>query len=375
MLLAPTFGPAVRHPMMPAEAARFFAAVAENGARRRVLLLRPSRLPGWPACAAETARLRAAIEKVIALPGVVWNELPDGDHLAIWRRGGEAEVAGIEAATVHTPGVAAVFDVPADLAPLQLALAAIAAEHGHAPPVVASGPPAVPVTLADLAAVERVIGQVELIERLTARDVWRFEPGGGKALAFRRFSLDLQALLGTLVPGRTLAPEPVLRERLSRLASRRLLAQLSARHGLAGEGAIAIPMDAATVLSPEFARLDAGLPARLRGRIVLEIPLAQAVASPPLFTAAARIAAAAEMPVCLSRVRPGHLAGLAALAAPATWVGVTDAAALAEAIGRDPVPDPLRPRIVAGDVAEETTLARLRAAGIAMMSGPAADAA
>jgi hypothetical protein len=74
-------------------------------------------------------------------------------------------------------------------------------------------------------------------------------------------------------------------------------------------------------------------------------------------------------------VRPGHLAGLAALAAPATWVGVTDAAALAEALRHEPVADPMRPRIVAGDVAEEATVAILRAAGITMMSGPAADAA
>jgi hypothetical protein len=361
--------------MMPAEAARFFAAVAENGARRRVLLLRPAKLPGWPDCAAEAGRLREAVERVIALPGIVWNELPDGDHLAIWRRGGEAEVAAVEAATVHTPGVAAVFDVPADLAPLQLALAAIAAEHGHDAPRLASGPPPVPATLADLAAVERVIGQVELLERLTARNVWRFEPDGAKALAIRRFTLDLQALLDTLVPGRTLMPEPVLRARLSRLASRRLLAQLRVRHELAAAGAIAIPMDAPTVLSPEFARFDAELPARLRGRIVLEIPLAQAVACPARFTDAARVAAAAEMPVCLCRVRPAHLAGLAPIAAAATWIGVGDAAALAEVARSGSVPPALVPRIVAAGVADEATLASLLAAGITVLSGAAADAA
>lgn len=375
MLLPPTFGPALRHPMMPAEAARFFAAVAENGARRRVLLLRPSKLPGWPACAAEAARLREAIEPVIALPGLVWNDLPDGDHLAIWRRGGEAEVARVEAATVHAPGVAAVFDVPADLAPLQLALAAIAAEHGHAAPTVASGPPPLPATLADLAAVERVIGQMELLERLTARDVWRIEPGRAKALAMRRLTLDLQALFGTLVPGRTLAPEPLLRARLWRLANRRLLAQLGARHELAASGAIAIPMDAATVLSPEFARFDGALPARLRGRIVLDIPLAEAVASPGLFAAAARVAAAAEMPVCLCRVRSGHLAGLAPLAMPATWIAVAGARALAETVRAGAVPPPLLPRLIADGVAEEETVAALVDSGVTMLSGPAADAA
>jgi hypothetical protein len=375
MLLPSTFGPALRHPMMPAEAARFFAAVAENGARRRVLLLRPSKLPGWPACAAEAARLREAIEPVIALPGVVWNELPDGDHLAIWRRGGEAEVAGVEAATVHAPGVAAVFDVPADLAPLQLALAAIAAEHGHAAPSVASGPPPAPATLADIAAIERVIGQVELVDRLAAREVWRFEPGMAKVRAMRRFTLDLQALLDALVPGRTLAPEPLLRARLSRLASRRLLAQLCTRHELAAAGAIMIPMDAATILSPEFARFDAALPARLRGRVVLDIPLAQAVASPSLFTAAARIAAAAEMPVCLCRVRARDLAGLGAVARAATWIGVGEARTLAEAARQGAVPPALLPRMVAFGVAEQETLAALAAAGVAMLSGPAADAA
>jgi len=375
MLIEPSFGPVVRHRMLPDEAARLFAAVAENGARRRVLLLRPSRLPGWPDCPAEVARLRAAVEKVIALPGVVWNELPDGDHLAIWRRGGEAEVAAVEAATALTPGVAAVFDVPADLAPLQLALAAIAAEHGHAAPVVASGPPAEPATLADLASVERVIGQVELVERLTARAVWRFDPAERKALAFRRLWLDLEALFGTLVPGRTLLPQPALRERLVRLASRRLIAQLRSRPELVGDGAVALPMDAATVLSPDFARLDAALPARLRGRILLDIPLPQAVASPSLFAAAARVAAAAEMPVYLSGVRAGLLAGLAALAAPATWIVTSEPDALAEALCDDRVPEPLRSRLIAAEVADPATLGSLRAAGIIMVSGPAADAA
>jgi len=375
MLLPLTFGPAVRHPILPTEAARFFAAVAENGARRRVLLLRPSKLPGWPDCAAEAARLREAIEPVIALPGLVWNELPDGDHLAIWRRGGDAEVARVEAATVHAPGVAAVFDVPADLVPLQLALAVIAAEHGHAAPSVATGPPPAPATLADIAAIERVIGQVELVDRLVARDVWRFEAGLAKSRAIRRLTLDLQALFETLVPGRTLAPEPLLRARLSRLASRRLLAQLCTRHELASAGAIMVPMDAQTILMPEFARLDRALPAPLRGRVVLDIPLAQAVASPPLFTAAARIAAAAEMPVCLSRVRVRDLAALGALAQAATWIGVGEAKALAEAVGQGGVPAALLPRLVAFGVGEPETLEALAQAGVVMLSGPAAEAA
>lgn len=375
MLLPPTFGPALRHAMTPAEAARFFAAVAENGARRRVLLLRPSRLPGWPACAEEAARLRAALEPVIALPGLVWNELPDGDHLAIWRRGGEAEVAGVEAATVHAPGVAAVFDVPADLAPLQLALAAIAAEHGHPPPAVTSGPPPQPATLGDLAAVERVIGQMELIERLVACTVWRIAPGGGKAEAMRRHTLGLQALFGMLVPGRTLAPEPVLRARLWRLANRRLLAQLATRHELATAGPIAIPMDAATVLSSEFARFDAALPARLRGRIALEIPLGEAAASPARFAAAARIAAAAEMPVLLGGVRPAQLALLGPLAAPATWIGVAAGEELARAVQRGGIPAALLPRLVAFGVEEKASVAALASSGVVLVAGPAADAA
>jgi hypothetical protein len=375
MLVPPSFGPAQRHPTTPAEAARFFAAVAENGAARRVLLLRPARMPGWPASAASAGALRAVLDPVLALPGLVWNDLPEGDALAIWRRGGEAEVAAVQAAMAGTPGVAAVFDVPADLAALQIALAAIAAEHGHAAPAVASGPPAVPLSLDDLAAIERVIGQLELVDRLVGHPVWSFGDGGQKTLAMQWFSLDLQAIVDALLPGRALAPEPALRARLWRIVARRLLAQLATRHEIAAAGTIAVPCDCAALLSPEFGRFDLSLPARLRGRIVLAIPLAQAVASVDGFTTAARIAAAADVPVCLAGVRPEHLPGLGALAHGATWVRLEAAGSVAPEVLRARIPLALLPRLVAADVSDPAGLAILRAAGIGLFAGPAAEAA
>jgi hypothetical protein len=375
MLVLPSFGPAQRHPTTPAEAARFFASVAENGAARRVLLLRPARLPGWPACTASAGALRAVLDPVLALPGLVWNDLPDGDSLAIWRRGGEAEVAAVQAAVAATPGVAAVFDVPADLAALQLALAAIAAEHGHAAPSVAQGPPPVPVTLDDLAAVERVIGQVELLDRVSGHPVWSFGEGGQKTLAMQWLGLDLQGLVDVLVPGRSLAPEPAIRARLWRIVSRRLLGQLAARHEIASGGTISVPCDCAALLSPEFGRFDTSLPARLRGRIVLEIPLAQAVASVAAFTMAARIAAAADVPVCLSGVRPEHLPGITPLAHGATWLRLEACDSLAPEVLRARIPAQLLPRMIAADVSDPASLAVLRAAGVGMFAGRAAEAA
>jgi len=373
MLLTPRFGPAQRHAVTPAEAARFFAAVAENGAARRVLLLRPSRLPGWPVAGPEVARLRRALEPVLALPGLVWNDLPEGDHLAIWRRGGEAEVATLTAEAAATPGVAAVFDVPADLDALRLALAAIAAEHGEALPPTPEGPPPVPVTVEDIARIERVIGQVELIDRLTERPIWRLEGEGGKELAIRRFRLDLAQLLEALLPGRTLSPVPALRARFAALAHGRILAQAARLNDLAGAGTIMLPSDVAALLGPGFARFDEQLPGRLRGRIVFEIALADAVASAGRFTAAARVAAAAEVPVCLSGIAPAHLAALGPLADGATWLRVTRAEALAS--GAAAVPPALLPRVIAAGVATAAAVDGLRRRGIAMIAGPALDAA
>lgn len=375
MLLAHSFGPALRHPMTPAEAARLFASVAENGAARRVLLLRPAKLPGWPAAEDEVARLRAALDPVLALPGLVWNDLPDGEALAIWRRGGEAEVSVVEAAMAGSPGVAAVFDVPEDLASLQLALAVIAAEHGHAAPSVASGPPATPITLEDVVSVERVIGQVELLDRLTSMAVWSFGEGGEKTRAMQSLGLDLQGLLDVLVPGRTLAPEPRLRARLARVAHRRILAQLAASHERASGGTITVPSGSETVLSPEFARFDASLPARLRGRIMLEIPLSEAVGCVERFTEAARVAAAAEVPVCLSRIRPAHLAAIEPLASGATWLRLGGCETMEPDALREAIPPALLPRIIADDVALPATLAILRAGGVGLFAGPAAEAA
>ncbi|WP_291296143.1 hypothetical protein [Elioraea sp.] len=375
MIVAVSFGPAVRHLTTPAEAARFFAAAAENGAARRVLLLRPTKLPGWPASVEAITSLRRTLEPVLALPGLVWNDLPDGDGLAIWRRGGEAEVGSVQAAMAATPGVAAVFDVPEDLASLQLALAAIAAEHGHAPPAVVSGRPAKPVTLDDIAAVERVLERTELLDRLSVQPVFSFGEGGEKTLAMRSLRLDLQALLDALVPGRALSPEPRLRARFARAACRRLLAQLAQRHEIASNGTIAVPMDVSTILSPGFGRFDDALPARLRGRIILKLSFEQAVADVTRFTAAARIAAAADVPVCLARIRPEHLPGVAPLAAGATWIRLSGTAALAPETVRAAIPTELLPRVIIADVAAPASLAVLRAGGVGMFSGPAADAA
>ncbi len=375
MLVEASFGPALRHPMMPADAARLFASAAENGASRRVLLLRPAKLPGWPAAPEPIAGLRAALEPVLALPGLVWNDLPDGEALAIWRRGGDAEVAIVEAAMAGNPGVAAVFDVPEDLASLQLALAVIAAEHGHAAPRVASGPSPVPLTLDDLQSIERVIGQVELLDRLTSTLVWSFGEGGDRTLAMRSLRLDLQDLLDILVPGRVLAPEPRLRARLARLAHRRILAQLAASHERASGGTITVPCDAETVLTPEFARFDASLPARLRGRIMLEIPFAEAVGSVAGFTEAARVAAAAEVPVCLSRIRPAHLAGLEPLVSGATWLRLSGCETVEPELLREMIPHAILPRIIADDVVRPASLAILRAGGVGLFAGPAAEAA
>jgi hypothetical protein len=361
--------------MTPAEAARFFTAVAENGAARRVLLLRPARLPRWPDCAEAIAALRAVLDPVLALPGLVWNDLPDGDGLAIWRRGGEEEIAALHTAMDATPGVAAVFDVPADLAALQLALAAIAAEHGHAAPAVVAGKPAAPVTLEDIASVERVIGRMELLDRLSSQPVWSFGEGGQKTLAMLSMSLDLQALLDALVPGRALSPAPWLRARLARLAGHRLLAQLAAAPEASASATIAVPMDVAAVLSAGFARFDDALPARLRGRIVIKLPLEQAVADAACFTEAARIAATADVPVCLAGVRPVHLPGLGALAAGATWIHMTGTASMPPDALRAAIPPPLLPRLIAGDVTEDTALAVLRAGGVGLFAGAAAEAA
>jgi hypothetical protein len=375
MLVLPSFGPAQRHPMTPAEAARFFASVAENGTARRVLLLRPARMPGWPSYTESARVLRSVLDPVLALPGLIWNDLPDGDALAIWRHGGEAEVSAVQTAMAGTPGVAAVFDVPADLAALQLALSVVAVEHGHPPPAVASGPPPVPLTLDDLAAVERVIGQVELLERLSGHAVWSFGEGGQKTLAMRWLGLDLQGIVDVLVPGRALAPEPAMRARLWRIVGRRLLGQLAARHEVANGGTIAVPCDCSALLSPEFGRFDTLLPARLRGRIVLVIPLSQAVASAAAFTMAARVAAAADVPVCLAGVRPHHLPALGELAHGATWLRLEGSDSVPPEVLRARIPGPLLPRLIAADVSEPASLAVLRAAGVGLFAGRAAEAA
>lgn len=373
MTVPPTFGPSQRHETTPAEAVRFFGMVAESGATRRVLLLRPARIPGWPSSSESANALRAVIDPVLALPGLIWQDLPDGDALAIWRRGGEAEVAAVHSAVASTPGVAAAFDVPADLAALQLALSAIASEHGHAVPAVVSGPPLAAARVQDIAAVERVAGQLDLIDRLSSHSVWSFGEGGQKMVAMQRFELDLQRLFNMLVPGRTLAPEPLLRARLWRNLSRRLLAQLAQRHQIASGGPISVPSDCAALLSPEFGRFDTSLPARLRGRIVLDIPLAQAVASVSDFTMAARIAAAAEVPVCLTGVRPEHLPGLATLAHGATWLRLEGCERLMPEALRTLIPVALLPRMIVAGLTERICLDALRTAGVGLFSGPAAE--
>lgn len=247
-----------------------------SGVARRVLLLRPDRLPSG-----HVGMARAAMDALTHQPRARRHDL-SADRLAVSWSG---DNPGLRTALVQLadlkpadgPDLARLFELPRDAA-------ALLAELEEEEPVSRRLPPRRGEPLDDraLERLELSLAQADLTRFLRRSRVIR-QTSAGAQLAWEKRFVSLDELTATLAPGRDALADRSRLRRLCRSVDHRMLRLLS-RHGeLEGTGPFALNLNVGSVRGPEFARFDAALPTSLRGHVVLVLSLDDVLANPGAF--------------------------------------------------------------------------------------------
>lgn len=130
--------------------------------------------------------------------------------------------------------------------------------------------PRMPITAADLAALEATIRNVDLEPLIRSQPVCAFIPGQQPKVLFREIYVSIQDLGTQIAPGRDLGASKWLFQHLTQTLDRRMLAHLG-RDSENQDSGYSINLNVATILSPEFQKFDQSISARLRGRLVIEL--------------------------------------------------------------------------------------------------------
>ena len=110
-----------------------------------------------------------------------------------------------------------------------------------------------------------------------------------------------------LAPERDLRADRWLFRRLTRTLDRRMLALLAVPGEVRAAGPFGLDLNVASILSPTFLRFDAGLPAALRGQLVLDLSPADVIADPASFLFARDFARARGYRLLLRGITAGLL--------------------------------------------------------------------
>ena len=286
-----TADPAFPRRTADAEAlAGLIRASSESGVARHAALLRLHRLPPALARAHHLRLFRAAAEPLLGAGRARGFNLPGGSLAVVWR--GDAEAAleeagrriGLLLADAPAGGteagpLLACFDLPRDAAALRAAVAEIEAA---APPRETHGSDGAPLDLAALARLEDTLAPAHAAGLARRRPVWRIEAGGA-TLAWEKRFLSAPDIAASLAPGYGLRADPWLFRRLTRRLDRLMLGLLSRPEELRGAAPFGLHLNVSSLLSPEFLRFDAALPASLRGQVVLGVTLPDILADPEAF--------------------------------------------------------------------------------------------
>lgn len=271
--------------------AQLVRGIVAAGTARQALHLRLSNLgPDWTR-AHHRRLVREALEPLLHPTRAQLFELPHGDlvvvapplgrHLAA----AEAALTTLFAADMGEAGAPsrlpfAVHRLPEEAAAL---LAAVEASLGpHAPIVPETG--GTVLTTADLAALERGLGNASLARFLRRRPVCRLvAEGGGAEMLWEEWRLALDELRLALLAGADPALAPWLFRRLRRLLDRRLLAELARPEELRRRGPMGLSLGLECLGSAEFLRLGSMLGTAGRSRTLLALPAEDALADPEGF--------------------------------------------------------------------------------------------
>ncbi len=359
---------------------------AVSGVGRRVLLLRADLLPPRLSRPHHLRLAHEALEPLTGADRARRHELPHGRMAISWRGDAATRMHKALDALEHLlldapldapamPELARLFDLPKDGAIL-IALAAAPAHGTHTADPDDTGhdldhrapEPPTALDLPVLEAIEGRLATASVARFVRRRSVCRLNTTS-LDLAWETRFLSIPELTAELCPGRNAQADPWLFRRLTRVLDRRMLSLLSATAELRDAGPFALDLNVGGVLSPEFQRFDAALPARLRGHTILNLHPADIMADIPAFRFARAFARARGHRILLRGLTPPLLPLLDLAALELDYVELRWSATVA---GMDPAA--LQAGTARWILARADTDAALRwgrAAGIGLMQGEA----
>jgi hypothetical protein len=222
-----------------------------------------------------------------------------------------------------------------------------------------------------LLTLELSLQQADLARFARRRQVTRIAPDGGTALAWEKRFLSIDELAAALLPDRSPRADPWLFRRLTRTLDRRMLALLSHPEDLRRAGPFSLNMNVASILSAEFLRFDAALPARLRGEVLLELLPADVMADPSAFQFAREFARVRGYPLVLRGLTSVLLRMFSREALGVDWLEMRWTADLADR--PCPLADADPARLILARADTPTAIAWGRSLGIAHYQGAAAQ--
>ena len=256
------------------------------GAARQVLHLRLSAFGARLRQSHHRRLVREAMEPLLRPSRARVFELPNGDVVAVAPPEGRHLPAAQQALRVlfaaETRDPVARLRLPQEAAAL---LAAVETSLTPAETMAEAEPASGPhLTAADVAAMARGLAQASVSRFLTRRPVCLLARGdAAPVLAWEEWGLAWAELCGALRPGADPATAPTLLVPLRRLAERRLLAELLRPEEARRLGRAGLRLSLASLVAPEFLRLDAVLGPTGRGRMTLGLDAADALADPEGF--------------------------------------------------------------------------------------------
>lgn len=324
------------------------------GAEREVLLLRLSGLTAAQRRGHHRRLIedvwyplrRATRAQVFDLPNgdAVAVEAPPAKHLARIRAAFGEMLEGQEGVTVD--GLLQQLRLPHQAAAVMALVESVLGLVGDAPPAQSTGGrPAL--DLAAVQAAEQALAMADIEPVLRRGWACRLEPGGGAPEpCWEERRIDMAALCAAVLPDHDPDAAPELYRRLRCAADRRLLAGLARPDMLRRQRDRCLSLTPEAVLSQEFLRLDTLLPAALRARLTIAMPIADVLADPEGFAPlqadllgrglrlALEIDAAAEPPLIRVAAAGFDLLCLG-WSADLPTLGSPEARALADALPRD----------------------------------------
>jgi len=289
----------VRSPLGTSDAVELAALVRDtvaSGVEREVLVLRLSALP--PALrrghhrrllVAAWAPLRgSARSRCFDLPNgdVVAVEAPPAHLLAQIR---DQLVGALDGDAAHDGAARVVrhLRLPAEAAVVIAAVEQALGLGGRSEAPPPPPPPSEDFTVSALAGAERALATADLSAMLRACWACRLDPGGGApAPLWEERRIDVASVCGAILPDHDPAGAPWLRRRLRQAIDGRILAGLARPDTLRDLHASLLPLGTGAVLSAEFDRFDALLPAMLRGRMAIAFSAEEVLCDPGAFLAA-----------------------------------------------------------------------------------------